>query len=64
MFALFVISGIATLICSCIGVFDITAWVRSGPNFAVCKNRLLRGTALIIVPTAIMMLSMAAMFGW
>lgn len=64
MFALFVISGIATLVCGCVGIFDITAWVRSGPNFAACKNRLMRGAALIIVPTAIMMLSMAAMFGW
>ena len=64
MFAVFLISGIATLICGCIGIFDVVACVRNASNGVTCKNRLLRGAALIIVPTAVMMLSMAAMFGW
>ena len=63
MFALFVISGIAALVCGCIGIFDVVACVRNAQNGTACRGRLFRGAALIIVPSAIMMLSMAAMFG-
>lgn len=65
MFALFVISGIAALVCGCIGIFDISACVQqSNSGFPACRGRLFRGAALIVVPSAIMMLSMGAMFGW
>ena len=62
MFALFVISGIAALICGCIGVFDLMACVPYAPHFSGCRNRLLRGAALIVIPAAVMLLSISAMF--
>lgn len=62
MFALFVISGIAALICGCIGVFDLIACVQYAPHFSACRNRLLRGIALIVIPVAVMLLSMSDMF--
>lgn len=62
MFALFVISGIAALICGCLGIFVLAACVQNATSFAACKTRLLKGVALILVPTTIMLLSMYALF--
>ena len=62
MFALFLISGIAAMVLGCIGIFDLVACVRTAPNFAACRARLLRGIAFVVVPAAVMLLSMWAMF--
>lgn len=62
MFALFLISGIAAMVLGCMGIFDLVACARTAPDFAACKTRLLRGIAFVVVPAAVMLLSMWAMF--
>ena len=62
MVALVVFAGIAALICGCIGVFALMACVPYAPHFSGCRNRLLRGAALIVIPAAVMLLSISAMF--
>jgi len=60
MFALVLISGIASIVLGCIGISDLVECARTAPNFAACKTRLLRGIAFVVVPAGIMLLSMWA----